>query len=504
MAVEPAGPGSLQDLLGSSLAKKLSDKLKTVETDVGDTHQPVDQWVATTPDGEKGLAIEFGDSSHVTAQNIAGPSRHVLEDPYAAAMPSTKTTEEDTETPSKTKKAKKSKKSKRGSKQIELEPSVLPLDPPASDFILPSVDAERQASIEQDILKPAFADAGEASKYLDMSEENVTQPITSPESPKGTAQPDMPITTSKALEGTDLPKSSSATTTDPAVIDVMQYLDADQSAEPSGSVIVGKTETTVPLDLGEQKASTGVSEIASKTPLPSTTPVIAKDASAQKSSEEASSWGSSLWGAFGWGKKRPTSPTPAASKSHPATSEPTPSIPISDAPVVETSKVAKSILDVQTAFPVAHDDSKKPAKVEETSSSPMDGKEVKNDVTSQTEDENLERLPHAPTVDVEEESPVAKQMLLDSSVPVDEQETHTSAITETKPEDVSSPKVEQAEMAPSDIADFISRLSLPQVIGQATHTPLLAARALARIARWIRATLSYVAAVFYVILVSRD
>jgi hypothetical protein len=238
---------SLQDLLGPALTRKISPREgKSVEHEVQvepeEEAKPVDLWAATTP-------------------KISQETETVVEDEFKAVPVD--------------KKGKNGKKSKRKSQQIEHEPPMVASETSAAKD--EDIEEPLRQEAEHDILQTAFADAGEASKYLDTSSTPPSQPSptqANPETPKD--------------------------------VNAMDFL-------------VGESPPRDTRILAPQESTESPAEQVENT----------KDLSTESKNEEASRWGSSLFGAFGWGRKKSQAPTSESQSSDaaPATLQEPPPLP---------------------------------------------------------------------------------------------------------------------------------------------------------------------------------
>lgn len=196
------------------------------------------------------------------------------------------------------------------------------------------VSEERQAQVEQEILRPSFPDAGEVSKYL----------VTTPSS-----EENQPVTSN------DVPEAKPP-------VNVMDFL-------------VQESDTTPPARDDGKKDILPTPETSAD--LTTQQPELSRDLQATATSEPASSWGSSLLGAFGWGRKR----------SQPSTPEPK-SPAVTPAPVEEPTTLPQPI-DLSSSEPPAVTSVDAGVKYQDTQQPDLEFKEVERDIpaTSTAEDE---------------------------------------------------------------------------------------------------------------------
>jgi hypothetical protein len=176
--------------------------------------------------------------------------------------------EEEVATTPKAKKGKKGKKGKRGSKQVESEPSSLPVVATQADQILPSSESQ-QDIIEREILEPSFERA-ETNDKVDIMDFLVQE---------------------------DVPAAS----TDEAVPReaVIAPITPANPEEPKMNVPAGPATPELQVrpstSDGPEQGKSNVEE--------------QRRASTIEGQSGGSGWGSGLWGALGWGKKKAPSPT---------------------------------------------------------------------------------------------------------------------------------------------------------------------------------------------------
>lgn len=268
---------------------------------------PLEPWAASVIKGEYAAPAE-------PAANLA-PNK-VIERALAEIKhqrPSEPVEEALAATP-KGKKAKKNKKAKRGSQQLESEIASLPEDLPQASQIIPT--ETQQATVEREVLQPAFEATGEGKK-VDAMDFLVAEDLLPAPVPEQQAR--------------DI-----VSETVPAVKDTKEVL-----PEP-----IASTDEPTPSPAKEIDAPQVVEE-------PKATEKEASPAEEFKPAK--SGWGTGLLGALGWGKKQAPSPTPAP-EPKPAVEEKT-DVNVQPAPVVPVQpkevKVEPEIVEpARTASPL--------------------------------------------------------------------------------------------------------------------------------------------------------
>ncbi|KAF2747150.1 hypothetical protein M011DRAFT_64754 [Sporormia fimetaria CBS 119925] len=245
----------------------------------------------------------------------------------------------------KAKKGKK-KKGKRGiQQQLEAQSEIPNEGPSISEDTTASGDAILEPvalEVEQQILQPAFADAGEVAKYLEPElplpsveaheeaspiDASVPAPVDAPVDvmqylvDENTGQETSP---SASMEREDTPVTEAVVSQEAAVskpdeaaspVDVMQYLVPEPASRPASPVVQeveANAETPQPHeviteDVGEEQQPETEQQVPTPEPAISRDTPIAPEKQIESPEPEpavASSWGSSLLGAFGWGRRK--------------------------------------------------------------------------------------------------------------------------------------------------------------------------------------------------------